>query len=175
MSFADELRRAPQRKEEEDAREEQKRQRKYAAAWNAFLEQWYINLKDQCLGRAEYGYKELTVDNAVRKIGRQLGLDEEDPVEAIASGARYLYSRVVYKFPQSDGPTRIRVHLCEADADAAEKYLRERFQADGLQIDISRHEIKTYHFELKEVFLMPKMVRVNDGVVYDLKISLQWS
>ncbi len=175
MSFADELRRAPKRKEEEDAREKQERQRKYAAAWNAFLEQWYLNLKDQCLSRAEDGHKWLTVDNAVLKIGRQLGLDEENPVEAISPWAYYLYSRVVYEFPQSSGPSRFRVYLCEADADAAEAYLRERFQTDGLQIDISRHEIKTYHFELKEIFLMLKTVRVNDGVVYDMKISLQWS
>ncbi len=174
MSFADELRRAPQRKEEEDAREEQKRQRQYAAAWNAFLEQWYLSLKEQCLRHAEDGYKQFTLHNAVLVFGRQLGLDKENPVEAISPWAYYLYSRVVYKFPQSNGPARSRVYLCEADADAAEKYLRERFQADGLQIDIKRREIITYHHELEEQFFMLRTKRVKDGVVYDMDITLRW-
>lgn len=143
MSFADELRNAPnERKKEEDQKRqlELEQQRK---DWQFAIEKWYKYIKGNCKKDASNGYTSYTgsFENFINGLD-QTTKSSGDPLSWLEN----VRPRICYQL-DSKYPDRVQVCLSEEDVADIEDTIKKLLEADGLIVEFQRREYKKYKYE----------------------------
>lgn len=143
MSFADELRNAPEERKKEEERQRQLALEREKRDWQALITEWYKYLKTACKKCASGNQTSYTgtFEDFIKEADRASGSSERLP-----DWLDRVNSRIRYQLNPSY-PDRIQVCLSEEDVADIEATIQERLEADGVLVEFTRKEYQKYRLE----------------------------
>lgn len=188
MSFADELRKAPEEKKKREELEQQRRIEERKKDFNNLIQLTYAYIKDKCKRAA---LNEKTSCNCEFKY---------EINDIIKSGGEEWWNRTRSRIEHKLNPKSDTITICftEEDADAFSSALESKLKGDGLTVNITKKELQNYKMDLvfvkrsdgerlaNGIFNMLfdtdfdedegeyKERKVKDGFRYSINISVSW-
>ena len=188
MSFADELRKAPEEKKKREELERQRRIEERKNDFNKLIQLTYTYIKEQCKRAA---LSESTTYNCEFKYKIN---------DIIKSGGEEWWNRTRSRIEHKLNPKSDIITICftEEDADTFSSSLESKLKGDGLTVNITKKELQNYKMDfvfvkrsdgermangiLNMLFNTDfdedegeyKERKVKDGVRYSINISVSW-
>lgn len=137
MSFADELRKAPEEKKKREELERQRRIEERKNDFNKLIQLTYTYIKDQCKRAA---LSESTTYNCEFKYKIN---------DIIKSGGEEWWNRTRSRIEHKLNPKSDIITICftEEDADTFSSSLESKLKGDGLTVNITKKELQNYKMD----------------------------
>lgn len=199
MSFADELRDAPEQMRKEVEEQKRKAQLRHDQDWDRFINQCYTAIKDKCKSwaRSSSTSCSFSLDEFIPQRSDDYYLDGS-PVEKNGdSWEERIENRTWYRLKPKQS---YRKCLSKEDITSLTETLKQHLEADGLTVDIAIVELQKYSYEQQFVKRSDserkfnrvfntlfdldhddegageyKRVLVKDGFRYSFKMTVSWS
>lgn len=133
MSFADELRNAPEKKKREEEEQRKRLEQQKDRDWDRFVVAWYESIKQSCIQQAEAGRNscQSTLSDYFKYTLKGNLKSQSD---------EYWYERIKRRLEYQLNPKSEVITVCASEDDVAQlvNQLESKFKSDGLNTSFTK-------------------------------------